>query len=79
MLTIQTVIEILEDNDNVDAFKQFYPDTLRYTWRKKNSLKQSRFDLFLIFESLLPSVKLELVFLIFHSFYNHQLSFNRWI
>ena len=79
MLTIQTVIEILEDNDNVDVFKQFYPDTLRYTWRKKNSLKHSRFDFFLIFESLLPSVKLELVFLIFHCFYNHQLSFKRWI
>ena len=43
----QKVIEIIEDNDYVDVFRQFCPDTLRYTWRKKNPLKQSRLDFFL--------------------------------
>ena len=28
----QKVIEIIEDNDYVDVFRQFYPNTLRYTW-----------------------------------------------
>ena len=27
----QNVIEIIEDNDYADLFRQFYPDTLRYT------------------------------------------------
>ena len=54
----QKVIDIIEDNDYVDVFRQFHPDTLRYTWRKKNPLKQSRLDFFLISGNLLPSVKL---------------------
>ena len=52
------MIDIKEDNDYVDVFRQFYPDALRYTWRKKNPLKQSRLDFFLISGNLLPSVKL---------------------
>ena len=35
----QKVIDIIKDNDYVDVFRQFYPDTLRYTWRKKEPFK----------------------------------------
>jgi exonuclease III len=38
------VIELIEDNDYVDVYRQFHPDSLRYTWRKKNPLKQSKVD-----------------------------------
>ena len=37
-------------------YRQSHPDTLRYTWRKKNPLKQSRLDFFLISGNLLSSV-----------------------
>ena len=52
----QKVIELIEDNDYVDVYRQSHPDTLRYTWRKKNPLKQSRLDFFLISGNLLSSV-----------------------
>ena len=35
----QRVNEIIEDNDYVDVSRQFYPDTLRYTCRKKEPFK----------------------------------------
>ena len=43
----QIVIEIIEDNDYIGVLRQFYLNILRYTWRKKNPLKQSRLDFFL--------------------------------
>ena len=40
----------------VDVWREFYPDRKAYTWRKFNSVKQSRLDYFLISEELIPEV-----------------------
>ena len=52
----EKLIQLMEDKDYVDVYRQFHPDSLRYIWRKKNPLKQSRLDFFLVTENLLPSV-----------------------
>ena len=36
-----------------DIFREMYPTLIRYSWRKRNPLKQARLDSFLISESLL--------------------------
>ena len=40
----------------IDPFRDQNPDTKRYTWRRKNPLKQARLDYFLVSETLLSSV-----------------------
>ena len=44
----QAVLKICEDLDLLDIYRYFYPTTHRYTWRKKNPLKQARLDFFLV-------------------------------
>ena len=41
----------------VDAFRQLNPNISRFTWRKKNPIKQARLDYFLISESTLDVVQ----------------------
>ena len=41
----------------VDPFRENFPRLKRYTWRKKNPLKQARLDYFLISENMMQYVK----------------------
>ena len=44
----QRVIEIMENLELVDAYRSIHPDTQKYTWRRKNPVKQARLDYFLV-------------------------------
>ncbi len=51
-----TVLEIKMQNNLTDPFREFHPNLRRYTWRRKNPIKQARLDFFLVSETLLPSI-----------------------
>ena len=51
----EKVLEIKSTYNLTDPYREYYPSTKRYTWRK--GLKQSRLDFFLISERLLSSIK----------------------
>ena len=40
----------------IDIYRFIYPDSKRYTWRKKNPIKQARLDYFLISSSMTDAV-----------------------
>ena len=46
------VLDTINDLDLIDIYRTLNPNTKRYTWRKKNPLKQARLDLFLISNSM---------------------------
>ena len=50
------ILEIIDLLDLIDVYREFHPLTKRYTWRKRNPVKQSRLDFFLVTESLLSSI-----------------------
>ena len=50
------VLTMKEDFNLVDPFRELHNQTIRYTWRKINPVKQARLDFFLISDSLMPSV-----------------------
>ena len=43
-----TVLDTMSDLNLIDAFRTLHPTLRRYTWRKRNPVKQSRLDYFLI-------------------------------
>ena len=49
--------EMMENNDLVDIYRSVYPSKKAYTWRKFNTIKQSRLDYFLLSDSLVPNVR----------------------
>ena len=51
-----TIKQISSQLDLVDIFRKVYPSKRAYTWRKFNSIKQSRLDFFLISDSLVTDV-----------------------
>ena len=51
------VIEMINTKNMIDPFREMYPDLKRFTWRKKNPLKQARLDYFLISENVMQKVK----------------------
>lgn len=51
------VTSMVKENNLYDTFRELHPSLKRYTWRRKNPLKQARLDLFLITESLVNSVQ----------------------
>ena len=51
------VIEMININNMIDPFRENFPKLKRYTWRKKNPLKQARLDYFLISENIMQYVK----------------------
>ena len=53
----ETVLEIISAHNLSDVYREIYPEKIRYTWRKPNSLKQARLDFFLISNSLLNMVQ----------------------
>ena len=48
---------MIKENNLFDTFKELHLTLKRYTWRRKNPLKQSRLDFFLVTESIVNSVK----------------------
>ena len=53
----EKVLEIMEDINLIDIWREINPELLRYTWRRTRPLQQSRLDFFLISETLIPFVK----------------------
>lgn len=51
------IIETMRNKNLIDPFRENYPSLKRYTWRKKNPLKQARLDYFLISENIMPFVR----------------------
>ena len=43
----QALLEIMRDQDLSDIYRDLHPDNKRYTWRRRNPVKQARLDLFL--------------------------------
>ena len=50
------VLNMIDENGLIDIYRYFNPDKKRYTWRRKNPLKQARLDYFLISETLIDLV-----------------------
>ena len=42
-----TFIQIMNDNTLLDAFRHFNPQKKRYTWKRRNPIKQARLDYFI--------------------------------
>ena len=56
------VNSLIEETNRVDLFRFCHPDTKRYTWRKKNPLKQARLDYILVstcFTDMIDSVNIK--------------------
>lgn len=75
----KTVLQLIENKNMVDCFREHNPDIKRFTWRKKKPLKQARLDFFLISDNLLPSLNksnIESSYRSDHSITTLQLTFN---
>ena len=48
---------VIEENNLFDTFRELHPSQRRYTWRRKNPLKQSRLDFFLVTENIVNLIK----------------------
>ena len=53
----EKVLELIEERSLIDPYRQLYPDSYRYTWRKKKTFRQARLDFFLFTESMLTNLK----------------------
>ena len=51
------VVDIMKNINLSDPFRELNPDIKRYTWRKKNPIKQARLDFFLISDTLISNVR----------------------
>ena len=51
-----SVLEIMNANNLIDIFRLCYLNDKRYTWRRKNPIKQARLDYFLISNSMFDFV-----------------------
>ena len=49
----KTVLDILQTHNLRDAFRSLNPSLRRYTWRRKNPIKQARLDYFIVSNSLM--------------------------
>lgn len=54
--SIQEVNNLMNTLNLKDVFRENYPDSRMFTWRRRNPIKQARLDFFLISESLLPKI-----------------------
>ena len=50
------ILDLMDIHNLSDPFREMYPETKRYTWRKSNPLKQARLDFFLISQSFYHNV-----------------------
>ena len=53
----QQTLEMIKENNLIDPFRYFNPNTKHYTWRRKNPIKQARLDFFLISDTMLDLVQ----------------------
>lgn len=51
------IINKIKENNLFDPFRELHPSMKRFTWRRKNPLKQARLDFFLITENMINLVK----------------------
>ena len=54
---MDSILKIIDENNLFDAYRELHPSTKRFTWRRKNPLKQARLDFFLLTENLISIVK----------------------
>ena len=52
----EKLLDLKEDFDLVDPFRELNPDVRRFTWRKRNPFKQSRLDFFLVSSTFFHNV-----------------------
>ena len=52
----EKVLEIKSTYNLMDPYREFYPSTKRFSWRKNRPLQMARLDFFLISENLLSSI-----------------------
>ena len=43
----QAILDLMRQNDLSDIYRDLHPDTKRFTWRRRNPIKQARIDLLL--------------------------------
>ena len=48
--------DVIDTCSLVDLYRHFNPNTQRYTWRRKNPIKQARLDYFIVSQTLLDLV-----------------------
>ena len=53
----ELLLDYMETNDIIDPFRESNPQLKRYTWRRRNPLKQARLDFFLTSESMSQYIK----------------------
>lgn len=51
------VLDFINKNNLIDPFRENNPELRRYTWRKRNPLKQARLDYFLTSETIMQFVQ----------------------
>ena len=51
------VLNLKEELNLIDPFREIYENFRQYTWRKRNPINQARLDFFLVSEVIMPSVK----------------------
>ena len=49
-------MELMDEVDLLDLYRTLHTDTIRYTWRRKNPVKQARLDYFLISLSMIDII-----------------------
>ena len=49
-------IELMDEVDLMDLYRTLHTDTIRYTWRRKNPVKQARLDYFLVSSSTIDII-----------------------
>jgi exonuclease III len=54
----EKLLDIKEEYNLVDPFRELYPVLKRFSWQKRNLFKQSRLDFFLVSDSLFHSEKI---------------------
>ena len=76
------LIEIIQNKGLIDIFRDLHEDKRKYTWRKRNPIKQARLDFFLISDNLLPCINNSTIEPSYRSDHNSvilQLKFNDFI
>ena len=53
----ELLLDYMETNDIIDSFRESNPQLKRYTWRRRNPLKQAKLDFFLTSESMSQYIK----------------------
>ena len=78
----EKVLEIKSTYNLIDPYREYFPTTKRYTWRKLRPLQQSRLDFFLISERLLSSINtctIETSYRSDHSMVSLKCNFNHFV